>query len=655
MLGSSLVCAFLLMPLPLQQNEPSIDHMQRPPTGWLLERSEMLDYPGLLQRTHDYIWMLEAPRPMEGVTTEDRLVEAGETVSLSWNGPSVISRLWMSSTLGTVEFFVDGSEAATLTWDFAEFVKNGNPSYLPSPLGMVLGTSWDSHLPLPFNQSMVVKCTAPESMAVRLQVDCTNLGLGVSFPSVSKELLDRHLVEIKRTGEILTDGITPETNNKRDPFMVGSSRYVEMTPDMVQNMGEYRWTLVGRGMVRWMELTFIHKDAPADVEEMLRGLEFSVEMNFESLAQREGDVVFRVPLGDFFGSGPGANPFYSYAVGLDAQTGTFHFRMPIPFEKGMSIVVKSPFDEAARFGIRMGLDAYPLDTEMPPLVLQSGWKRAREKGTPKGIDWTVDGPARLAGYMLSVTSPSMQPMTQNGAFAFADYASGPVPGGFGQVTLRNGPGAFGHTSMMRIFGIDAPSSAEGLSFSPDVTFPGDSMMDYSTLAWWYAPLGSKSSMDGVYPVEQRLAPEIPTPNFFMAKDALEGELAQGLRLTDGTSVAARSFTDPSIQWSSLAFLEWSTDKPHNMLIFPISIKESGKYRLYAQFAKGEDYGSFAVLVGGKQVGENIDCSGEGFMPSGEMDFGELRLMNRPGQTISIRSVDGKHVGVDYFRLVPVTK
>jgi len=643
------------MPVQQQQKEPSIDYFQRPPTGWMVDRSEKLDYPALLQRTHDYIWMLEAPRPMEGVTTEDRLVQPGESVSLNWSGPSVISRLWMSSTLGTVEFFVDGSEAATLTWDFADFVENGIPSYLPSPLGMVLGTSWDSHLPLPFNKSMMVKYTAPESTAVRLQVDCTNLGVGVSFPSVSKELLDQHLAVIKRTGEILTDGITPETNNKRDPFMVGSSRFVELAPDMTRDMGEYRWTLIGKGMVRWMELTFIHETSPAEVDEMLRSLELSIEMNFKTLVQYEGDVALRVPLGDFFGSGPGANPFYSYPIGLNAETGTFHLRLPIPFEDGMSIIVRSPFEEAARFGIRIGLDAYPLDTEMPPLVLHSGWKRAREKGAPKGADWTVEGPARLAGYMLSATSPSMLPMTQDGAFAFADYVTGPVSGGFGQVTLRNGPGSFGNTSMMRFFGMDAPSSTEDLSFSPGVTFPGDSIVDYSTLAWWYAPLDSKSSMDATYPVEQRLPPELPTPNFFMAKEALEGESAQGLRLTDGTSVAAQTFADPSVRWSSLAFLEWSTEKPDNMLVFPISIKASGKYKLYAQFAKGEAFGSFALLVGGKQVGEVIDCSGVGLMPSGELDLGELRLMKRPDQTISIRSVDGKHVGVDYFRLVPVTK
>lgn len=650
--------------MPIQQQEPSVVHIDRPTTGWMVDRSSVLEYPDLLRRTHDYIWMLEAPRAQEAVTTEDHFVEPGGTVRLKWEGPSVISRLWMSETMGTVNFYVDGSEEPSLTWDFAQFVRDGIPSYLPSPLGMVLGTSWDSHLPLPFNTSMVVEYTAPASRAVRLQVDCTNLGVGVSFPSVSRELLGTHLAEIKQTGEILTNGIKPPTNNVRDPFMVGTARNAERKETDVIDLGEYRWTLLGKGMVRWIELTFLHETPPAEVEEMLRNLEFCVELDFDKLADRSGTPIFRVPLGDFFGSGPGANPFYSYPVGIDPETGVFYFRMPIPFDHGVSLVVKSNMKEAARFGIRIGLDSYPLDTEMPPMMLHSGWARARGQGEATGAELHVDGPARLAGYVFSTTSPSMTAMKQEGAFAFSDYANGPVHSGFAQVTRRDGPGGFGDASIMRVFGLSAPVGMEELTFSPKVQFPEDITVDYSALAWWYAPQDAKSSMDAVYPAEQRLPAPTPEPNFFMAQDALEGESAQGIRLTDGTSVTVRDMNHDGQAWSRLAFLEWTAAKPDNVMVLPLAIPVSGKYRLYGQFAKGEAYGSFALLVDGKQVGkmvdgklvgEDIDCSGEGFQPSGELDLGELRLMKRSDHTITLRSVDGKPVGLDYLRLVPVTK
>lgn len=654
MLGSTLVYALLLMPVQEQQ-PPRTVKTPFSSTGLMVERSEALEYSDLLNRTHDFLWMLEAPRPQEAKHFEDHFVEAGETMTLKWEGPSVLSRLWMSSTLGTVNFYVDGSEQPTLTWDFAKFAQDGIPSYLPSPLGMVLGTSWDSHLPLPFNQSMVVKYTAPGSTGVRLQVDCTNLGVGVTFPSISQALLDANLAIIKNTGEILTMGINPPTNNKQDPFLVGAARYVKPKETDVLDIGDYRWTLLGKGMIRWMELTFIHANSPAEVDEMLRNLELIVEVNFDSLAQRSGDTMFRVPLGDFFGSGPGANPFYSYAVGLDGTTGVFHFRMPIPFEDGISLSVKSTMEEAARFGVRIGLDSYPLDLEMPPMMLHSGWARGVGQDDAKAVALHVDGPARLAGYMLSSTSPSMTPMTQEGPFAFADYADGPVRGGLGQVTKRDGPGGFGDTSVVRIFGMAAPVGTEELNFSPRVVFPKDTTVDYSALAWWYAPFGSKSSMDSVYPAAQRAPAPTPVPEFFMAENALEGESAQGMRLTDGTSIAVKDMSESKQAWSRLAYLEWTTDKADNVLVFPMAIHTSGKYQLFAQFAKGEAYGSFAVLVDGKQVGENIDCSGEGFMPSGELNLGELRLMKRADHTLSLRSADGKNIGLDYFRIVPVKK
>ncbi|MFK5956819.1 MAG: DUF2961 domain-containing protein [Planctomycetota bacterium] len=651
MLGPSLLCASLLMAFP---QEPPPESSLLPSPGMMEMKVDALSYSDLLDRLHDYRWMLEAPRLGEGVHTEDRFVEPGATVRIKMTGPAIVSRLWMSSTLGTVNFYVDASETPTLTWDFAEFAANGIPSYLPSPLGMVLGTSWDSHLPLPFSQSMLVEYTAPKDRGVRLQVDRTDLGEGVVFEPISHALIEANLAHIKRVATIMQSGEKPETTMEHDPFMVGASRKVEWKEGDQIDLGEYRWTLLGSGTVRWMELTFIHKTPPAAMEEMLRGLELVVETNFEKLSQRKGDFLFRVPIGDFFGSAPGANPFYSYAVGLNAETGVFHFRLPMAFKKGMSIVVRSDFDAAARFGIRIGLDAYPSSQVRPPLTLHAGWTRAVESGTPKAAELHVDGPARLAGYVLTTTSPSLLPMSQNGAFAFADYASGPVPGGFGQVTHREGPMAFGTISMVRMYGLESPCGADGLNYSPEVSFPDGVKVDYSALAWWYAEEGSKSSMDRVYPQEQRKPAPTPDPEFFLAAGALEGESAQGLRMTEGTSVAILSVMDFSQRWSRLQLLDWSTDQAEQELVLPISITVSGKYRIHAQFATGEAYGSFIVMVDGKQLGDPIDCSGEGFAPSGEMDLGEVRLIARPDHSITIRSLDGKHVGLDYFRIVPVT-
>lgn len=647
MFGIPIVCASLVLPL-LQEAAPPApaDAQDSQPA------MEVLAYSTMLERLHDYRWMVLMPRHGEGVLARDLVAQPGRTMRLEIAGPAAFTRLWFSSPSGVVHFYVDGAEEPSLSWDLAQCASGNGPAYLTPPLALALGNSWESHLPLPFAESMVMEYTPSGTAGVRVQLDIRNFGEALQFASVSESLLAENQAAIERVAEILTTGERPTTMVKPDPFKAGSARYFEMTPEMTNNMGEYTWALLGRGMVRWIELRFIHQVAPAEVEEMLRSLEMRVELHVDNLAG-SGEEIFRVPLGDFFGSAPGAHPLNSYPMGLDGRTGTFHFRLPIPFEDGMRIVLSSDLEEYARFTMSIGLDIFGAEGVMPPMRLHSGFVRAREQGASEATTLQIEGPAHLAAYSLSTTSSALQPMAQHGPFAYVDYLGGPMLAGFSHLPLRTGPMGFGDTSMLRVFGLEAPSSLHGINFSPQVTFPEGDPTEVSATAWFYAPEGTKHSMDRVYPVEQRQPAAKPKAEFLIAKDALEAEAAQGLRMSEGTSIQVHSVLDPTQRWSQLQFLEWSTNEAQTMVAFPFALGVSGKYRLFAQFAKGEQYGTFEVLLDGKKVGEVLDGAAEALVPTGELNLGEHRMMARNDHTLSLRTLDGKHIGIDYFRFEKV--
>lgn len=644
MSGSFLVCAGLLLPL---IQEPSLD-LQQPSA---MAAPESVSYSGMLDRLHDYRWMLELPREGEGVANHQLVVEAGNTERLKLEGPGVISHLWMSSQLGRVRLYVDGATEPTLDWDLSAFATEGMPSYLPYPLAMPLGLAWDTHLPLPFTKSMEVEFVAHADYGLTAQVDVRDLGKGVVFSSVSEADLVKASAEIERVATILREGKSPKTMIDPAPFKVGATRKQALNPE-TGAAGEYFWHFQGEGIVRWLELSFIHKENPAPVEEMLRGLMFRVEMGVAKPLD-SGEVVFEVPLGDLFGSTLGANPFRSYMVGLDAETGTFHLRLPIPYQEGMKIVISSPFEKYARFGMRAGLDENQTEAAMPPMRLCAGWKRAREEGAAKGAGLKVDGPAHLAGFAMGATSPSLRPILHSGTFAFADYWSVPAPGAFQHVTRRDGPLGFGRNAMVRSFGLDAPSSSQALEFDPGITFPaGNGPTDYTTMAWFYAPLGTSHSMSQEYPLEQRVPPPLPEAEFLIAKGAMEAEEARGVQLSEGCGYEVKTVLDTSQRWSRLQFAHFSATKASDSFLMPFALGASGKYTLFAQFAKGEGYGQFEILIDGRVVGEPLDCSGEGLIPSGELELATLRMMARNDHTLSFRSLDGKPIGLDYVRIVP---
>ena len=67
----------------------------------------------------------------------------------------------------------------------------------------------------------------------------------------------------------------------------------------------------------------------------------------------------------------------------------------------------------------------------------------------------------------------------------------------------------------------------------------------------------------------------------------------------------------------------------------------------------DSYQPRVFLLDGKPVGEPIDCSGEGLAPGGEILLVEMRMMARADHAVSLRSVDGKAIGVDYLRFEKV--
>lgn len=654
MSGSILVCAGLLLPI-LQEPQPesvATPELPAPPEYTAMGDPDALSYATMLERLHDYRWMLFAPREGEKVETTDLVLEPGQVQRISLTEAGAVSHLWLSSQMGKVRFYVDGATTPTLDWDLEKFAVEGVPEYLPYPMSVPLGLGWDVHLPLPFATSMDVEFEASADYGMAVQLDVRRFGKGVSFDSVSEASLKASLENILEVARIVREGEHPVSTVSPDPFKVGAVRVKELD-EVTGTSGEFFWFFGGKGMVRWVELTFIHKEGPAPVAEMLRGLELRVEHHLEKPLD-QGKVLFRVPLGDFFGTAHGANPFQSHMVGFNAETGTFHMRLPIPFEEGMRLVITSEYEEYARLGVRVGLDLYNPESELPPMRLHAGWKRAREVGAPIAATLKVNGPAHLAGYTLETTSPSLQPMGHAGAFRFADYWTAPAPGAFQHVTRRDGPLGYGRNNMVRTFALDAPSGADGLVFHPGVVFPeADGPTDYSVLAWFYAPEDTKHSMQTLYPYEQRIPSPLPEAKFLLVEDAMEAEAAPGVNLTEGCTYDVKTVIDATQRWSRLQFAHFQPTKASDLVAFPFALHASGKYTIHAQFAKGEGYGKFEVLIDGRVVGEVVDGAGEGLTPGGEMEITTMRMMARNDHSLALRSLDGKAIGIDYFRVVPV--
>jgi|FLOH01.1.fsa_nt_gi hypothetical protein len=661
MLGLSLLLFALLVP-------PQADVPQEPTLVGSNGVDNGLSFKDLVERTYDPRWMLQAVVAGERVETLPWAVDKEGHAAVATTGQGAVARIWLSQSSGRVRIYADGATAPTLDWDLETLFAQPLPEFLDSPLFMRVGEGFVCRIPLPFAQSMRLEFDAAAASSLHGDVAIRYFGADVAVEALTPDLLETNQRSLMFAAQYLRNNVNPETVGERPLSWAGDFRdYERNTEEGADHFyGDLRVVLKGNGVLRWFEIEFTEKLPPQQMREVLRNLTLRMELNTEK-SVIVGDILFEVPLGDFLGTAPGHNPFLSHLIGFNENTGVFYFRMPVPFTGGLKISLSSDLPNPTVVKTRWGMNKYAKAEDVPPLRLHSGWAYGRHdsvpatpsKPSPLGIPsaafLSVPGPARLLGYTFSATASSAAPQTFEGPFSFVNASHSAVPFAFEQVTLREGPGSFGSTSVLRLFGLDAPTAIDGLEFQPGISLAASGTTQYSALAWWYAPAAATSSFPTDAPSAARWPLATPSPDFYLVAGAFECESLAGALMAPGTATTVVASQDVAVEWSRLQYLDWQPLAAKQVLNFPFPVAEAGRFVVCVQFAKGEKYGKVQVLIDGQRVGSELDFSGTSLEPSGEIAVGEVRLMKRLDHKIAFMSNDGKAIGLDYFRLQPVVK
>jgi hypothetical protein len=627
-----------------------------------------LSFKDLVERTYDPRWMLQKVAEGEKVETFAWAVDETGHASVQIDGQGAVARIWLAQASGRIRIYADGAEQPSLDWDLDQLLAKRLPAHLNSPLFSQVGSGFVCRIPLPFNNSMRIDFDTAAASGQEGTLTVRRFGKDVTLEPLVAGTLEANLRPLRFAAQTLRDNSNPETVGETPLSWAGTFRNHAPPTDEGADYyyGDLRVPIIGNGVLRWFEIEFHEKLPPQQMAQVLRGITLRMELNTVK-STIIGDIIFEAPLGDFLGSAPGLNEFQTHLIGYNEKTGVFYFRMPVPFTGGLKVSLSSDLPEPITVKTRWGVNKYATAEDVPPLRLHSGWARGSfqgkpstpatpsQPGVPTAALLNIPSEARLLGYSFSSTASSVQPQIFKGPFSFVNSWISKAPLAFEQVTLRQGPGGFGNRSAIRLFGLEAPTSHQQLEFDPGILLSANGETHYSAVAWWYAPFGSTSSFPTDAPLEERWPLVEPTPSFHLVAGAYECESLDGALMASGTTAFVVQAADLSSKWSRLQFLDWRPTAANQVLNFPFPVEEAGRYELYAQFAKGTDYGKVQVLVDGRRLGDPLDFSGTELTPSGEIQVGSLRLMKRLDHKIAFMSLDGKAVGVDYFRLQPLSK
>ena len=599
-----------------------------------LPQAQELSYSQLLSQTHDLRHLCELPAADERSEQLRLVVEDGQ-LEYEIAGPAVVTRLFIDATAGKINL---GFAEDSFVMDLSDTSKLAT-----APLVANYGNATSITLPLTIAANATLRVSA--SAASYVELDVWYPGSAYSLPDSSNKFLRSQRDAIKRTIEVFVNNQHPVTTLSPNPQKIGATYYRSKDLPPSSTDGDFRWLLRGSGIVRWFELEFVHKVAPAETVELLRSLVLRIEHGCEAIDD-DGTIVAEIPLGDFFSAYRDASVNNNYFLGYDEQSQRFYCRLPITFTKNLRLTIASDIPGMSRLKMVAGIDRMDPKT-VPGLTLRSNFVRAVGSGSAESAQLNVKGAARLIASMFSFTSPSSSQVIQGQDFGFASASHLPDLTHGEQILRREGPGVFGNNSFMRWYLGAAPSSATELSYNPTLKLADDEKTNYCLSTWWFGSLDAKVAGAVTYPQAQRLHADNPLPSFFIVDGANEAEHVAKPRMSTGSTIEV-VLVDSSREVSSLQFTKWMPSASMQAILFDYSISESGKYSFEVQLMTGPGFGKVQVLIDGVATGEVIDCNAADVGTSGLIAVGAVRMMARNSHVLGFRSVDEKAIGIDCY-------
>jgi hypothetical protein len=255
------------------------------------------------------------------------VVESGgrtEYVLLDSDGPGALTRIWSANPQGTLRVFVDGEPTPAIEADMATLTTGGTSAF-PEPFAYRAGRGANFYFPIPYARH--VRVTTDRQERLYYHVGYRTFDASTRVESYSRAVLARAESKVVETARLLAAPPRPEPTH---------STRLEVTPGQPART---TFALDGPAAIERISLSV----DPADPEVLRRT---ALLMRFD------GHTTVRAPLGDFFGTGPGANHHEGYATAIDGDGLHAYFVMPFRTEAELQIEGPLPVTIAVDTAVR---------------------------------------------------------------------------------------------------------------------------------------------------------------------------------------------------------------------------------------------------------------------------------------------------------------
>jgi len=588
--------------------------------------------------------------------------EGNQIVMAEMQGPGCIWRIWSANPgKGHVRVFLDGASEPAIDLPFVGYFDRKNEPFTRSALVHTVARGWNNYTPIPYQKSC--KIMADPGWGQYYHFTYGTFPSGTQVPTFKRELSADESAALDRANETLT---------RCGPIWVNEPADTRLTTKSVSVAGRATATVVrirGPRAITSLRVKLDLPPSPAD-RDLLRELALQIKWDGE----KEPGVW--APLGDFFGTAPGANKYRSYPMGFAGDWWYCNWYMPFSKSAEIQLVNEGKLKRQVQFQIKEA----PLSLSVDRLArFHAKWHRDAFLPTEKErwIDWPLlktKGQGRFAGVMLHIWNPRGSWWGEGDEKFFVDGEKFPSTFGTGSEdyfgyawcdptlfqnafhnqTHQDGNNK-GHVSVNRWHIADQVPFHTAFEGDIEKYYPNQRPTLYASTVYWYLAPGGKDPYRPI-PLDQRVGywGEIQTVK---VKGALEGERLKVLSKTGGNP-HEQDLTEFTGQWSNDAHLWWIEAKPGDKLDLALPVERTGKYQITMQFTKAPDYGIAQLYLDGDKLGEPLDLYHPSVIPTGPMIMGVRELTSGEHKlTVEILGANDKAIknymlGLDYVKLDP---
>ena len=327
----------------------------------------------------------------------------GEYVLGEIAGPGAIVRTWSAGMNGAIRLFLDDA----LIWDGeAEDFLCARASSMCAACGVPADTARTleqedaDYFPIPFARKLRIEWSGSLKGLHFYQIQIRRYPVRAIVRTFGFDDLQPALDEFAATAEVFAAGgpeVAPSGRRERREAIeieAGAESSIEQ---------------------------LVADSAPGDAITQFRVKVDATGLDREGLARALRGTVLRIafdgsqrpqvesPLGDFFGSGPGVNPFHSLPMTVDAD-GTMTCRFPMPFAKHCRIAFRNFTGTMAKLTCELTIDPFTFDERA--LHFRARWRTDRDllaEGGAAPFDLPfalLRGRGRFVGCAVQIVNPS---------------------------------------------------------------------------------------------------------------------------------------------------------------------------------------------------------------------------------------------------------